>query len=102
MLVINLCYPKFFKFLNLFKKNKIVRLVQFTAEHQKKDLWKLIFSNGVTKIVKLFANGYRSRWWLVLNFQTLDAKESYSIVISRFTYQKEIFQNFSAYLWSYV
>jgi hypothetical protein len=105
MLVIDVCHINFFYFFNFLKKNRVLRLAQCDARRNQQNqmhLWKLTFSNGVTKIVKLSEGGYRSRWWLILNFQTLDAKQSYSIVISRFIYPKVIFQSLSAYLWSYV
>ena len=59
-------------------------------------------NNNKTVIVRLTGDSYRTRWWLVLNFETLDSVNTYSIVISRFTYPKAMYQKLSASLWCYV
>ncbi len=101
MLIINI---KDNPFVGLFKKNnknKIIRLTQYTAPGQV-DLWKIVFANRDIKIVRLNGDSYRSRWWLVLNFQTLDQHKRYSIVISRFFYPSAVYRKLCAHLWFYV
>lgn len=109
MLIVNICYTKFFYILYKLTNHKIItQIIQSyysddaMATIQNKDLWKLIFSNKTTKIARLSTRGYRSRWWLVLHFQTLDTKENYSIVISRLNYPKAVYRALSAHLWYYV
>lgn len=74
---------------------------QYTASGEA-DLWQILFANREIKIVKLNGDSYRSRWWLILNFQSLDSEQSYSIVISRFFYPCTVFRKLSAHLWYYV
>ena len=80
----------------IFKNNNIIRLSQHDT------LWKLTFSNRVSKVTQLTGDSYRSRWWLVLTFQTVDKCESYSLVIPRFFYPRAVYQKLSAHLWFYV
>lgn len=100
MLSIDIRYTGFLFFFNKYRKNKIICLSQCETSSNEK-LWKLTFSKGVNKIVRLSGDSYRSRWWLVLTFQTLDNKENYSLVIARVIYPKWVFQKLSAYLWLY-
>ena len=81
-------------------------VVDLNESKPEDNLWKLSClnckNNNKTVIVRLTGDSYRTRWWLVLNFETLDSVNTYSIVISRFTYPKAMYQKLSASLWCYV
>jgi len=79
----------------------IKRIAQSYAQEQA-ELWKIFFHNGQTSMAKLTGDSYRSRWWLLLSFQSLDQQKNYSIAISRFSYPSSAFRKLSAYLWFYV
>lgn len=117
MLNIYLRYTKFFYFLKHLTRGKIItQIIQISNASEvdsqrenssnsyslKATLWKLVFSNKTTKVVRLSTRGYRSRWWLVLHYQTLDAKETFSIVFSRFKYPNDVYRALSTHLWYYV
>lgn len=83
------------------RHKNITRIAQSKAYAQA-DLWKIFFHNGRTTMAKLTGDSYRSRWWLILSFQLLNQKQTYSIAISRFSYPLPIYRKLSAYLWLYV
>lgn len=83
------------------RHKNIAHIAQSNA-HAQIDLWKIFFHNGQTTMAKLTGDSYRSRWWLILSFQPLNSKKTYSITLSRFSYPLSVYRKLSAYLWFYV
>lgn len=88
--------------LTVFVRHKKIKQITRSSFQVQADLWKLLFHNGQTNMAKLTGESYRSRWLLILSFQLLDQKKTYSVVISRFFYPSAVYRKLSACLWFYV